>query len=78
MRDNGVGFDLKYHDRIFEIFQRLYTSDAYPGTGIGLSIVRKVMQRMGGRAYAESELGKGATFYLEFPIEKSHRRGSNP
>jgi PAS domain S-box-containing protein len=65
--DNGVGFDMKYHDRIFEIFQRLYTSDAYPGTGIGLSIVRKVMQRMGGRAYAESELGKGATFYLEFP-----------
>ena len=78
VRDNGVGFDMKYHDRIFEIFQRLYTSDAYPGTGIGLSIVRKVMQRMGGRAYAESELGKGATFYLEFPIEKSHRRESNP
>lgn len=64
--DNGVGFDLKYHDRIFEIFQRLYTSDAYPGTGIGLSIVRKVMQRMGGKAWAESELGNGATFFLEF------------
>ena len=78
VRDNGVGFDLKYHDRIFEIFQRLYTSDAYPGTGIGLSIVRKVMQRMGGKAWAESELGKGATFYLEFPVEKSHRRESNP
>jgi PAS domain S-box-containing protein len=78
VRDNGVGFDLKYHDRIFEMFQRLYTSDAYPGTGIGLSIVRKVTQRMGGRAWAESELGKGATFYLEFPIEKSHRRESNP
>jgi signal transduction histidine kinase len=66
VRDNGVGFDLKYHDRIFEIFQRLYTSDAYPGTGIGLTIVRKVMQRMGGEAWAESEPGKGATFYLEF------------
>ena len=78
VRDNGVGFDLKYHDRIFEIFQRLYTSDAYPGTGIGLSIVRKVMQRMGGRSWAESELGNGATFYLEFPVEKSHRRESNP
>jgi PAS domain S-box-containing protein len=78
VRDNGVGFDLKYHDRIFEIFQRLYTSDAYPGTGIGLSIVRKVMQRMGGMAWAESESGKGATFYLEFPVEKSHRRESNP
>jgi signal transduction histidine kinase len=78
VHDNGVGFDLEYHDRIFEIFQRLYTSDAYPGTGIGLSIVRKVMQRMGGKAWAESESGKGATFYLEFPIEKSHRRESNP
>jgi light-regulated signal transduction histidine kinase (bacteriophytochrome) len=78
VRDNGVGFDLKYHDRIFEIFQRLYTSDAYPGTGIGLSIVRKVMQRMGGMAWAESASGKGATFYLEIPVEKSHRRESNP
>jgi light-regulated signal transduction histidine kinase (bacteriophytochrome) len=78
VRDNGVGFDLKYHDRIFEIFQRLYTSDAYPGTGIGLTIVRKVMQRMGGEVWAESDLGKGATFYLEFPIEKSHQSESNP
>jgi signal transduction histidine kinase len=78
VRDNGVGFEMKYHDRIFEIFQRLHTSETYPGTGIGLSIVRKVMQRMGGRAWAESELGEGATFYLEFPVEKSHRRESNP
>ena len=78
VRDNGVGFEMKYSERIFEIFQRLYTSDAYPGTGIGLAIVRKVMQRMNGKAWAESELGKGATFSLEFPIEKSHRRESNP
>jgi len=67
VHDNGIGFDMKFHDRIFKIFQRLYTDDVYPGTGIGLSIVRKVMERMDGRAWAESEPGKGATFFLEFP-----------
>jgi len=70
VRDNGVGFDMKYHDRIFNIFQRLNPVEDYPGTGIGLAIVRKSMERMGGRAWAESELGHGATFYLSIP--KSH------
>ena len=67
VRDNGVGFDMKHHDRIFNIFQRLNPSEEYPGTGIGLAIVRKAMERMGGRAWAESEAGHGATFYLEIP-----------
>jgi signal transduction histidine kinase len=67
VRDNGVGFDMKHHDRIFNIFQRLNASEEYPGTGIGLAIVRKAMERMGGRAWAESEAGHGATFYLEIP-----------
>ena len=67
VRDNGVGFDMKYHERIFDIFQRLGPTDDYPGTGIGLAIVRKAMERMGGRAWAESKLGEGATFYLEIP-----------
>lgn len=67
VRDNGIGFDMKYHDRIFDIFQRLNGTEDYPGTGIGLAIVRKAMERMGGRAWAESEPGNGATFYLEFP-----------
>jgi signal transduction histidine kinase len=67
VRDNGVGFDMKYHDRIFNIFQRLNPVEDYPGTGIGLAIVRKSMERMGGRAWAESELGHGATFYLSIP-----------
>ena len=67
VRDNGIGFDMKYHDQIFNIFQRLNVAEDYPGTGIGLAIVRKAMERMGGRAWAESEPGHGATFYLEIP-----------
>src|ERR1043165_73696 len=69
VRDNGVGFDMKYQDRIFDIFQRLNPSEQYPGTGIGLAIVRKAMERMGGKAWAQSEPGQGATFYLEIPKE---------
>ena len=67
VRDNGIGFESKYSDQIFGIFQRLNPAEEYPGTGIGLAIVRKAMERMGGRAWAESEPGGGATFYLEIP-----------
>ena len=67
MRDNGIGFEMKHQERIFDIFQRLSTTDDYPGTGIGLAIVRKAMERMGGRAWADSKPGEGATFYLEIP-----------
>jgi light-regulated signal transduction histidine kinase (bacteriophytochrome) len=56
---------MKYHDRIFEIFQRLHRLEDYPGTGIGLALVKKAMQRMGGRVWAESAPGEGATFFLE-------------
>jgi len=58
---------MKDRERIFNIFQRLNPSEEYPGTGIGLAIVRKAMERMGGRAWAESKSGHGATFYLEIP-----------
>ncbi|AFL74286.1 ATP-binding protein [Thiocystis violascens] len=67
IRDQGIGFDLQFHDRIFEIFQRLQRAEDYPGTGIGLAIVRKAMERMGGRVWAESAPGQGATFFLELP-----------
>ena len=65
--DNGPGFEMQYHDRIFEIFQRLHRAEEFPGTGIGLAIVRKAMQRMHGRVWAHSEVGHGATFFLELP-----------
>jgi light-regulated signal transduction histidine kinase (bacteriophytochrome) len=77
VRDNGVGFDMKYHDRIFEIFQRLHRLEDYPGTGVGLAIVRKAMDRMGGRAWAESDVGRGATFYLEMTKHNDRMEGYN-
>ncbi|OSZ76562.1 hypothetical protein CAP37_01480 [Hydrogenophaga sp. IBVHS1] len=67
VRDNGVGFDMKYHDRIFGIFQRLQRAEDYAGTGVGLALVAKAVQRMGGRVRAESQPGEGATFFVEFP-----------
>jgi signal transduction histidine kinase len=67
VKDNGIGFDMRDHDRIFTIFQRLHPQEAYPGTGMGLAIVRKAIERMGGRVWAESSPGVGATFYLEIP-----------
>jgi PAS domain S-box-containing protein len=65
IRDNGIGFDMKYNHRIFEIFERLHRIEDYPGTGIGLALVKKAMERMGGRVWAQSVPGEGATFYLE-------------
>lgn len=71
VRDNGCGFDMKYHDRIFAIFQRLHRSSDYPGTGVGLAIVSKAAERLGGRVWAHSAPGQGAEFFLELPYDTS-------
>ena len=65
--DNGIGFEMQYHDRIFKLFQRLHRDDQYPGTGIGLALVRKAIERIGGRVWAQSKLGEGSTFTIELP-----------
>jgi signal transduction histidine kinase len=65
VEDNGIGIDPAYHQRIFGVFERLHAQDAYPGTGIGLAMVKRAMERIGGAVGVESVSGRGSRFWIE-------------